>query len=154
MFYMNIRLETSKARGINNFQGAEISAFERNWAAKIPYDYPNARSRTTPSPKYNCHGMTFASRRTKILTTTQIQMILDDDNYQEVDLREALPGDIAVYYSEDGDANHSGIVVEYDQGLLVPIIFSKWGNAGEYIHGLRDCPSIYGPIVKFYRCRL
>jgi hypothetical protein len=78
---------------------------------------------------------------------------LRDDKWEEVELGAVLPGDIVVYYGEDGDANHSGIVVQTDS-LKVPIICSKWGFSGEFIHQLNDVPNLYGPTTIFYRCQL
>ena len=62
-------------------------------------------------------------------------------------LEQVIAGDIVVYYSEQGDPNHSGIVVETGGGLLVPIICSKWSNAGEYVHGLRVKKTVSGTII-------
>jgi len=61
-----IRLQTSLGRDIPNVQASEISAFERNWAADLPRKYVNVRFRRDLSAAYNCHGLTFASRRTRI----------------------------------------------------------------------------------------
>ena len=69
-------------------------------------------------------------------------------------MRLVLPGDIVVYYSDRGDPNHSGIVVDISADLYLPVICSKWGNAGEFVHSLRDCPSLYGPISRFFGCTL
>jgi hypothetical protein len=150
---MAIRLETSKRTGITNHQDHEISAFNLNWNKSIGRRHPNARRRTSQSALYNCHGFTFASRRTRIETSREIQTILADDAYQEVLLADVLPGDVVIYYSERGDPNHSGIVVE--TGGLVPWVCSKWGTAGEFVHALQDCPrDLYGPMHRFYRCRL
>jgi hypothetical protein len=149
-----IRLETSRRTGIRNNQGFEISAFNRNWSESLPKDFPYAIRRTGMSALYNCHGLTFACRRTRIEDSAEIQRILSDDAWTEIDIRNTLPGDIVVYFSEDGDANHSGLVVEIEPSLGLPRIISKWGHAGEFIHRLSDCPQMYGPIQKFYRCRL
>jgi len=148
-----IRLETSKRTGIENFQLGDVSDFERNWAADIPRQYPRIVPRTDLSPLYNCHGLTFASRRTRIVEPQSIQRILTDDNWVELKLEDVLPGDIVVYYSEEGEPNHSGIVVEVG-ALSVPKVCSKWGSAGEYLHILTDCPLFYGPVKRFFRCRL
>lgn len=123
-----------------------------NVAKDFPRRYPNAICRTNPSGAYNCHGMTFASRRTWIYSPASIRHILDDDAYREVTLSDVLPGDIVVYYSETEDANHSAIVLEWRSGLVQPIVYSKWAHAGEFIHGLRDCPALYGPMTRFFRC--
>lgn len=149
---MAIRLETSRRTGIDNHQDSELSAYHVNWARDLAARYPRAQPRTEQSPCYNCHGLTFASRRTRIEKSSGIQRILMDDDYHEILMKDVLPGDIVIYYSETGDPNHSGVVVEFRPPLLVPIICSKWSNAGEFIHGLRDCPTIYGPEIRFYRC--
>jgi hypothetical protein len=149
-----IRLETSKKTGIDNNQDSEISIYERNWDADISRLHPRAKRRTRMSALYNCHGLTFASRRTKIVDLHGIQNILTDDSWEEVPLGKILPGDIVLYSSEEGDINHSGIVVTCEPPLNLPLVCSKWGNSGEFIHQLSDCPSIYGPTKTFYRCRL
>jgi len=96
--------------------------------------------------------MTFAARRTQIVSPVEIQKILADDSYREVKQRDARPGDIVLYCHENGDANHSGLVVRNDAEDVMPTICSKWGKSGEFIHGLYDVPALYGPGVKFYRC--
>jgi len=148
-----IRLETSKRSGIDNLQIFDISAFERNWNARIPKLHPRAEQRTAASPIYNCHGLTFACRRTRVTEAGSIKRILQDDSWTEVLMADSLPGDIVIYYSDDGDPNHSGIVLEKNN-LGIPKICSKWGSAGEFNHLLTDHPSIYGPTARFYRCNL
>ena len=149
-----IRLETSQGRGIDNVQSFDVSTYDRNFANDIPRKFPRAQNRTPLSPLYNCHGLTFASRRTRIIDNPGIDRILDDDKWSEIpNPRDVLPGDIVIYFGDDGDPNHSGIIVSSAE-LGVPMICSKWGNAGEYVHRLNDCPLLYGPNKKFYRCRL
>jgi len=149
---MAIRLETSKKRGIENHQGTEISKFHLNWAKTLARKHPCAKRRTSLSASYNCHGLIFASRRTRIERSSCIKTILGDDGYYEVPMKDVLPGDIVIYYSDEGEPNHSGVVVEYQNPLVVPIVYSKWGNAGEFVHPLRECPNMYGPHFRFYRC--
>ena len=151
-----IRLETSKGTGINNFQEFDISQTQKNWDAEIPKKYPLAVRRTEMSALYNCHGLTFASRRTRVENTRDVHRILNDDSWIEVpEGPDVLAGDLVVYYSEDGDANHSGIVVQCCPPLYVPVVCSKWGSSGEFVHSVRYYPNdMYGPFVKFYRCRL
>jgi hypothetical protein len=101
-----------------------------------------------PSRKYNCHGLTFASRRTWIDKALEVRKILQDDEYRVVQPADVLPGDIVVYYV-DGDAEHSGLVV--DKGDIAgPVILSKWGFCHEVIHRIRECPYDAGNVV-FYR---
>ena len=149
----SIRLETSKRTGIENAQFSDLSILDRKFVADIPRKHQRAKPRTAPSPVYNCHGLTFASRRTRIFEGRDVQRILDDDEWAQVDNKEVLPGDIVVYVSDDGDMSHSGIVVELTD-FGVPWVCSKWGSAGEYIHLATDTPPIYQGIQKYYRCRL
>ena len=151
---MAIRLETSKARAIDNHHDSDISSAHLHWCKSLGKRHPGAKQRTSPSPRFNCHGLTFAARRTKVLDRRNIERILKDDEYEEVGYNDLLPGDVVLYFGEDGDPNHSGIVVEIPEQIRVPKICSKWGVAGEYIHSLNDVPELYGPIHKFYRCKL
>jgi hypothetical protein len=147
-----IRLETAKGAGIKNYQDSDVSAFDINWDRDLTDLFPTVMRRTRLSPRYNCHGLIFGSRRTKIIDAMEIQKIISDDGYRPIQLAETKPGDIVLYVSEVGDVTHSGVIVEYRPPMVLPIIYSKWGNAGEFIHGLRDCPSFYGPEFRFYRC--
>src|SRR5690242_18488233 len=101
---MSIRLETSQRSGIPNHQDTEISKFHLNWSKQIKTMHLKAIERTKPSPLYNCHGFTFACRRTRVETNLSIQTILMDDKYEEVRLEHVLAGDIVIYYSDEGDS--------------------------------------------------
>ena len=103
-----------------------------------------------PSQKYNCHGLSFASRRTEIWESSEVRKIIQDDEYVEVPPDHVLAGDLVVYY-EGGDAAHSGIVLRVNQ-LRVPIILSKWGKCQEVIHQLGRCP-YKTEDVHYYRMR-
>ncbi len=148
-----IRLQTASRNDIPNIQRSEISAFERNWAEDLPAKYLTTTIRTDVSALYNCHGLTFASRRTRIEEFSSIALILRDDKYEEVPREQALPGDIVIYYDDSGDLTHSGLVV-LNEPPLNPLICSKWGNGPEFVHGLYNVPSVYGADHRFYRCRL
>ena len=92
--------------------------------------------RRGPSYDYNCHGLTFLSRRAWLTEEEAIELVLADDGYAEVPRSRVLPGDIAVYRDHAGHIEHTGVVVRVDQHqtLDLPWVLSKWGNAGEYIH--------------------
>jgi hypothetical protein len=96
---------------------------------------------TEVSLKYNCHGLTFASRRTAITESDAVQSILDDDGYRTVNDDDVSVGDIVVY-SEYGDFSHSGIVTRADPvgNAKVVWVLSKWGRAHEVVHKVRECP--------------
>jgi hypothetical protein len=106
-----------------------------------------------PSTIYNCHGLTFASRRTQIWKPSEIQKILKEDDYQEISVHQTMAGDVVVYFDERNDAVHSGVVVESTPmlgNLRIIKVLSKWGAAHEAIHAPADCP--YRPAtLKYYR---
>ena len=124
----------------NQYDRSAPSAGEHLHSANLKSKYPGATHRPTgPSSIYNCHGLTFAARRTGITQPAEVQKILTEDEYEEVQQAAARPGDIVLYYNRtNGDIEHSGIVVEKPQlGLRV---LSKWGGAHEVIHQLLECP--------------
>jgi len=160
---MTIRLQTAKGTDIPNLQFSEVSAYERNWNASLPDKFPEVVFRTGVSAKYNCHGLTFASRRTRIPDPPSIAVILNDDQYVLIEEHARVKsGDVVIYYGNDGDPTHSGVVLENVPPVLLmdqppvynPLILSKWGSAGEAIHHLRDVPLVYGDNHQFYRCEL
>jgi hypothetical protein len=114
--------------------------------------HPNCVHRPTePSRKYNCHGMTFAARRTWIANPNQVQMILIDDNYEEVAEPFVVPGDIIIY-SSAGDIEHSGIVILRDE-LKALHVLSKWGFYHEVVHKVPDCPYSDCERITYHRIR-
>lgn len=122
----------------------QIEAFKR--------EYPDACHRAVgPCATFNCHGLTFGSRRTWI-GTSEIQKILDEDEYVQIEYAEVMPGDIAIYRSEDGSVDHSGIVVEQQNGLRQPRILSKWALCHEVVHLPFECP--YSDMqITYYRIK-
>ena len=114
------------------------------------YGFPCVHRPVNPSRKYNCHGLTFASRRTWIDSAEEVHKIIREDEYEEINpVARVMPGDVAVYYGEGGDVEHSGVVIRLD-ALNVPIILSKWGACHEIIHPVGR--SEYDASnVKYYR---
>jgi hypothetical protein len=98
---------------------------------------------------YNCHGLTFACRRTGISDSAEVQKILTHDGYQEVQRKDLLAGDIVIYVSVDtNEIEHSGIIVQVDD--YGPYVLSKWGHCHEVIHRLGEC--MYDSSrVRYYR---
>lgn len=108
--------------------------------------------RTPPDPRYNCHGLTFASRRTKIIDDAQIRQILVDDRYVAVERALVLPGDVAVYFADDGSIEHSAIVVSTPSPPLhIPRVCSKWGFLGEVVHLATECPLYAIGNIQYFR---
>ena len=151
----DIALQTRKRWNIPNGQVTEISILELNNAKLLLRRYSTSilDYRTDPTPIYNCHGLTFASRRTGIYEVSAIHKILDDDEYKRVEIEAVLPGDAILYFDEDGDIEHSGIVVSRPQATLkVPQVVSKWGKFQEVIHWASQCPYNYST-AKYYRIK-
>jgi len=120
-------------------------------AAKLREQYSptNPVFRTKVLTHYNCHGLTFASRRTRIWKSPELQHILVEDGYEELPREQVLAGDVIVYF-HDGDAEHSGIVVGIT-GTDFRVV-SKWGFGEEVEHWEYQCP--YDPTgVKYYRVK-
>lgn len=153
----SLALQTRNGNNIANVQDLEVPRHRRE-ATKalirqlLGLDFPRVTERREATATYNCHGMTFASRRTGIYETAAIELILLDDAYREIGEEQVLPGDIVLYFEPEGLA-HSGVVVAVEQlgSVAVPKVISKWGVAGEYIHPLRTCPYPRANRIHFYR---
>ena len=138
-----IKLQKRKGNDIHNVICSEISSFTRNQFDKVESKYPNTEKLTEPSGIYNCFGMMFASRRCWVERIQDVITIIEDDNYREIELNTIRPGDLIVYYSDNGEPIHSGLIVEIINEhplLLTPIVRSKWGCYGERKHNFNDCP--------------
>ncbi|MBN1422401.1 MAG: hypothetical protein JXP34_26735 [Planctomycetes bacterium] len=116
--------------------------------------YKKAEFRTGLIPIFNCHGLTFAARRTAISDTSAVRRILKEDCYTRISPDQVQPGDIILYTSStDGDLEHSGVVIALpDERPLVPKILSKWGFGAEVLHWANDCPYDFSQ-AAYYRIR-
>lgn len=148
-----IRLQTAKGRDIPNNQIAEISAFERNYSAELEKRFHKARFFGGTSGQYNCHDLTFASRRARIWELPIVVQVLEDDGFREIEIVHTRPGDVIVYFTDDGEPSHSGIVTRNDGEVRVPFVWSKWGSGPEVEHLLPDVPNQYGTTHRAYRCQ-
>ena len=149
----SIALQTRKCTDITNSQITQID--ERDYEVqmeklKAKHIGISIRPKTI-SGIYNCHGMTFASRRTGIETLTW--GILKEDNYENVKNSDILAGDTVLYLSNSGEIEHSGMVLSMDgdKNLASIFVLSKWGSGSEVIHSLYNCPYEKSSIL-FYRC--
>lgn len=148
-----LSLDSCAYNHIDNIRLLEISPFEVNLFQIFDAEYgARVTRRGEPTPHYNCHGMTFASRRTGVIESTVVQQILDEDNYHEVPENSVLPGDVILYFDVDGDIEHSGVVIEEPkpENLNIPLICSKWGKYAELLHLRTHCPYNVSR-VKYYR---
>jgi hypothetical protein len=149
----SIVLETRKRNLIENSQVHEIGRFAVQQSKDLLKKFNGSIIvRTGINSIYNCHGLTFASRRTGI-NNLPWETIRQDDGYTEISVLDALPGDIVIYFGSDGSAEHSGIVLENKKGLPIqmPLILSKWGSFGEVIHFAHVVPQEYPTERRYFR---
>lgn len=145
-----LHLQTRLGWDIPNEQGEPLVQGETERHRLTAQKYLSSRQLGDPSPYYNCHGLTFASRRTMVTDEVTLQRILMDDGYRPIQANEVSAGDIIVYYL-DGYIEHSGIVIDNPVGpLRIPTIWSKWGRGSEMIHAANNCPYNYQS-VRYYR---
>jgi hypothetical protein len=149
----SIIVQTRAGGDVPNCQVRTITLFLRRQDEGTLKKHQVIAQRSGPTGMYNCHGLTFASRRTAIEETKEIARILLEDELDEVKLRDVKPGDIVVYWDKTGDAEHSGIVVTNpDDQLGIPMVCSKWGGGSEVLHWLNRCPYDASG-TRFYRVR-
>ena len=146
-----ITTETSNNWPIPNYINFDLVGNEEAVEKKLSADF-DAQVRSKATGRYNCHGLTFGSRRTCIEDATSIPKILEDDSYRPVDSLSVLPGDVILYFDQhDGTVSHSGIVTEVTNIFPKSMrIISKWGvNGAEFLHWAHKSP--YGTDYRFYR---
>lgn len=156
-----LALQTRTRNQVHNVCDPHVQTFGLTaQSAELKDKYRTVFHRSTePTETYNCHGLTFGSRRTRIYKAAEIRKILADDGYDEVAPNLVEPGDVIVYYAENGDADHSGIVVDVakrsDNALMLvptPKVLSKWGSCHEVVHFFNDCP--YSLLtVRYFRMK-
>jgi len=145
-----LKLQTRLGNDIVNCQGIMKNPITKQQIEDLKNRYHPISIRTCPSSIYNCHGLTFAARRTWIAENDEIYKILHEDDYQQIQEGDILPSDSVVYFDNDSFVIHSGIVVDKNKVFNVPIICSKWGHFFEAIHLLGSCP-YQADNVKYYR---
>jgi hypothetical protein len=158
--HSSIVLQTRAGNPIDNLQAWEYSRFEWNLLGGDLARFKNAEKVAEACPVYNCHGLTFGSRRTHV--TTSIYPILDDDGFDHLPSeKDARAGDIIVYCNARGEVIHSGFVVGKKPALVagtevhIPIVWSKWGKGYEMVHTVAECPYLEeeGNYPRYYRLK-
>src|SRR3972149_1987902 len=100
----SIELRTRKDTPVHNSQEHDLTAFYLHLveSQKKKFEGRDVIFLGVPSPVYNCHGLTFASRRTAIFEHREIMKILSEDDYQEVENENDVQiGDIIIYYEKE-----------------------------------------------------
>src|SRR5713101_1823169 len=129
-----LKLGSAAANDITNWQSTESSPHERGGFTDIERRWgPVLFLRCRATARFNCHGLTFAARRTEVSDQATILMILTDDTYHEIPEAGVIPGDTILYFGDDGDVEHSGIVLTrpQDEPFRIPKVLSKWGKWAE-----------------------
>jgi hypothetical protein len=93
----------------------------------------------------NCHGWVFCSGQ-YFLQCEDVEKILADNGYQIYDSPRV--GDLVVYRNSSGGISHTGVVKECALAGP-PVIESKWGLRGRFVHSPADQP--YGRRFGYYR---
>lgn len=157
-FEVELDLDSGSGKPIENvqnwytFPAGDVAAYEARYRAR----YRAIQERTSGcSDVYNCHGLVFAARRTKIYKAPVVRRILSEDGYISIRPEQILPGDIILYVHSSGDITHSGVIVEKSVVMLTnPRVVSKWGPWAEIIHYAYDCPYYRDePDVNLEFCR-
>ena len=145
-----ITIQTRKCTDIDNVQEHDLTPFYLHQVEELNKEYEGTPVTfvNNASPIYNCHGLTFGSRRSMIWEPQEIMKIIEEDDYVMVDMKDVREGDIIIYFADNGDAEHSGLVIGEELGL--PLILSKWGPGREAVHIYVQCP-YKSDNVRFYR---
>ncbi len=151
-----IPLATKQGRDIPNEQRTQRTrqemeaALEMHRASHLSIAVRSLRS------VYNCMGMVFASRRTRI-GLEHLEMILHDDGYAQVGESEIDRGDLVVYRGNDGEFSHVGIIWQigpyWVNNSRDVIVLSQWGADGEFIHNMHDVNPHLGVPAEFWTDR-
>jgi hypothetical protein len=154
-----IALETRAGHPIENHQDPQLSAFVQRAMRDFRSNYPMIRDiRNEPSGYYNCHGLTFASRRTNIEEPKEVWKILSEDGYKEIypsnkflPLADAEPGDVLVYF-KDSVIDHTAIVVQKGEApLYMPRVLAKVSSGPEVVCAANACPQYNLNGAKIFR---
>lgn len=107
-----LALQTTQKRDIENHRQTIVLQNEVEVEERLRNRYgTDSIHLGNPNPSYNCHGLTFASRRTGIFRDTEVKKILDDDYMEIKSAKDVWIGDIIVYVDIKG-YTHSGIVIK------------------------------------------
>ncbi len=152
----SIKLATRAGSWISNEQWDEYHPQQLQIAKSVMENIHKGIIVRSLTARYNCHGMTFASRRTSIFDPAVVQMILEEDGYAKLeDRNDAERGDVFVFRrSPDHPILHSGIVFNYRLSPKTPDkkfeFLSQWGRNGEYFHDEECAKGVFGDVCEFY----
>ena len=143
----SINMETSKNHKISNEQFRTSNLFEITNEIRFESKF-ESKFQGQPTKIYNCHGLTFASKRTGVFLDSAINLILNDEYREIKDKKDVLIGDLVIYY-QSGSILHSALVVNIEKEPINIKVLSKTRVYKEIVHYLQYSP--YGLEYKFYR---
>lgn len=147
-----ICLRTRRGTLIPNAQPADLTPGDLLQIRDQGLKHPGAKPRTNPLPFYNCHGLVFASRRTRIWDPAVVAQILIEDGFEAIDRDSTLAGDVVIYCDDQGTIEHSAVLLEAPSrdNFYLPLVYGKWGFGKEWIHSLSNCPYA-AENIRYYR---
>ena len=153
-----LAVSTRKRRQIPNEQRSPRPPVRMQAAKDMVLNAHSSAHARSLSSLYNCVGMVFASRRTCV-EPEHLPMILEDDEYQQVNDRgELQPGDVVVYRDNQDEISHVGIVAEVkpnlEEATWEVVVLSQWGADGEYFHLDNDVNPRLGRPTEYWTDRI
>ena len=150
----SIKTHTSHDTPIANSQSKILLYSENEIVNSFEKDFEN-KFKGVADPFYNCHGLTFACKRTGIYNSNEIWKIIKEEYRPIKTEREVLVGDIVLYLtSDEQDILHSGIVVQSNQETIPDIlIYSKVLKGREIVHKPTKCTYYitFNATIKYFR---
>ncbi len=122
--------EIPNARGFPKSPIQMRSAYEMHKKDHLSLEIRSLRS------EYNCVGLVFGSRRSRI-DISHVMRIFEEDGYQQIPFDGAERGDV-VLYEDAKEPAHVGLLWNRHPVSNEWHVLSAWGADGEYFHHLRD----------------
>lgn len=108
--------------------------------------------RDYPTAVYNCHSFAWYDRSyDNVRWIPDITGFLNDASCTRIADDYIQEGDIFVYYDENHNVLHSGIVTEITDNIEDLVITSKWGPGVACIHSIQNVPDEY--LAYYYKDR-
>lgn len=115
---------------------------------------PSCVRRVGPTTCYNCHGLTFASRRGWL---NDVELVIKSERYRQLVPSDYIYSGDIIEYVKNQRTIHTGIVLHVTPHDLTcesisngtVKVLSKWGQQGEFIHDFDKSP--YGVEVRILR---
>src|SRR6185369_6201506 len=142
----SIGLMTFKRTDIENAQYSALLKSEIETEKSTEAMYLSS-FREYPTRMYNCHGMTFACRRTGIYSDEMIRIILKEEYREIKDRKDVLSGDVVIYFLGT-NILHSAMVMSVNHPIIR--VLSK-SRAHSEIEHLVDYTPYANSEKKFYR---